>query len=47
MTDATLTDLRRASLADVRTTSFRSASRDFWADEAAIHDRQKYAACSL
>ena len=39
MTDATLTDLRRAALADVRATSFRSASRDFWADEAAIHDR--------
>ena len=39
MTDATLTDLRRAPLADARATSFRSGSRDLWADEAAIHDR--------
>jgi len=47
MTDAMLTDLRRASLADVRTTSFRSATRDFWADEAAIHDRLQAAWAGL
>jgi hypothetical protein len=39
MTDATLTDLRRASLADVKSLHLRSASRDLWADEAALYDR--------
>ena len=39
MTDATQTDLRRASLADVRELHLRSASRDLWADEAALYDR--------
>lgn len=32
-------DLRRASLADLRAVDFRSTARDYWADEAAIHDR--------
>jgi hypothetical protein len=34
-----LVDLRRASLSDLRGIDFRSPSRDYWADEAAIHDR--------
>jgi hypothetical protein len=32
-------DLRRAPLADIRDLDLRSASRDLWADEAAIWDR--------
>jgi hypothetical protein len=32
-------DLRRAPLADLRALDLRSASRDYWADEAALHDR--------
>ena len=32
-------DLRRAPLGDLRATDFRSSLRDYWADEAAIHDR--------
>ena len=32
-------DLRRASLANLRTIDLRGADRDFWADEAAIRDR--------
>ena len=32
-------DLRRDTLAALRATDFRSAKRDYWADEAAIHDR--------
>ena len=32
-------DLRRAALGDLRAIDFRSPSRDYWADEAAIHDR--------
>jgi hypothetical protein len=32
-------DLRRASLGDLRAIDFRSPRRDYWADEAAIHDR--------
>jgi len=34
-----LVDLRRAPLADVRAVDFRSRSRDYWSDEAAINDR--------
>ncbi len=32
-------DLRRAPLAELRALDFRSAARDYWADEAALHDR--------
>jgi hypothetical protein len=32
-------DLRRASLAEIQAIDFRSATRDFWADEAALRDR--------
>ena len=32
-------DLRRAPLADLRAVDFRAPSRDYWADEAALHDR--------
>ena len=32
-------DLRRSSLADLRTIDFRAADRDFWADETALWDR--------
>jgi hypothetical protein len=32
-------DLRRSPLAALRAVDFRSPGRDFWADEAAIHDR--------
>ena len=32
-------DLRRASLSDLRATDFRSPIRDYWVDEASIHDR--------
>jgi hypothetical protein len=32
-------DLRRATLGDLRAIDFRAASRDYWADESAIHDR--------
>jgi hypothetical protein len=32
-------DLRRGGLGDLRAIDFRSAGRDYWADEAAIHDR--------
>jgi hypothetical protein len=32
-------DLRRAPLADLRRVDYRAASRDFWADEAAVWDR--------
>lgn len=32
-------DLRRAPLGDLREIDFRAPSRDYWADEAAIHDR--------
>ncbi len=32
-------DLRRAPLADIQTIDFRVATRDFWADEAALWDR--------
>jgi hypothetical protein len=32
-------DLRRSALADLRGIDFRSADRDFWADDAAIWDR--------
>jgi hypothetical protein len=34
-----LVDLRRAALSDVRAIDFRSLGRDYWADEAAVHDR--------
>ena len=34
-----LVDLRRAGLGDLRAIDFRAANRDYWADEAAIHDR--------
>ena len=34
-----LVDLRRAALGDLRAIDFRSTGRDYWADEAAIHDR--------
>jgi hypothetical protein len=36
---ASPTDLRRAPLADLRTTDLRTADRDFWPDEAAVWDR--------
>ncbi len=36
---APLPDLRRAALGDLRAIDFRATSRDYWADEAAIHDR--------
>jgi len=36
---SSLPDLRRASLANLRTIDLRGADRDFWADEAAIRDR--------
>ena len=32
-------DLRRDELAALRATDFRASDRDYWADEAAIHDR--------
>ncbi len=32
-------DLRRASLGELRALDFRSQARDYWADEAAVHDR--------
>lgn len=32
-------DLRRAPLADIQAIDFRAATRDFWADEAALWDR--------
>jgi hypothetical protein len=32
-------DLRREPLAELRAIDFRTADRDYWADEAAIHDR--------
>jgi hypothetical protein len=34
-----LLDLRRAPLAELRAVDFRSTTRDYWADEAALHDR--------
>jgi hypothetical protein len=34
-----LVDLRRGPLGDLRAIDFRSPRRDYWADEAAIHDR--------
>jgi hypothetical protein len=34
-----LVDLRRGPLADLRAIDFRSPDRDYWADEAAVHDR--------
>ncbi len=34
-----LVDLRRGSLSELRAIDFRSPGRDYWADEAAIHDR--------
>jgi hypothetical protein len=33
------TDLRHAALGDLRAIDFRSPSRDYWADESAVHDR--------
>ncbi len=36
--DATV-DLRRSDLATIRAVDFRSTRRDYWSDEAAIHDR--------
>ena len=33
-------DLRRAPLADLRNLDLRASTRDFWADEAALWDRQ-------
>ena len=36
---ASSTDLRRASLNDIRNLDLRSPARDFWADEAALWDR--------
>ena len=36
---ASPTDLRRASLTDVRTLDMRSPARDFWADEAELWER--------
>jgi len=36
---SSLPDLRRASLANLRTIDLRGPDRDFWADEAAIRDR--------
>jgi hypothetical protein len=32
-------DLRRAPLGELRDIDFRAPSRDYWADEAAVHDR--------
>ena len=32
-------DLRRAALSDLRAIDFRSPNRDYWTDEAAVHDR--------
>jgi len=32
-------DLRRAPLAELRALDFRSRDRDYWSDEAALHDR--------
>jgi hypothetical protein len=32
-------DLRRAPLAELRAVDFRSTARDYWADEAALHER--------
>ena len=34
-----LVDLRRDALSDLRAIDFRSPGRDYWADEAAVHDR--------
>jgi len=34
-----LVDLRRDALGDLRAIDFRSPTRDYWADEAAVHDR--------
>ena len=34
-----LIDLRRGALSDLRAIDFRSPGRDYWADEAAVHDR--------
>ncbi|HEX2754488.1 MAG TPA: DinB family protein [Candidatus Limnocylindrales bacterium] len=34
-----LVDLRRGTLSDLRAIDFRAPSRDYWADEAAVHDR--------
>ena len=34
-----LVDLRRSALSDLRAIDFRSPARDYWADEAAVHDR--------
>ena len=34
-----LDDLRRDALSDLRAIDFRSPGRDYWADEAAVHDR--------
>ena len=34
-----LVDLRRDTLGDLRAIDFRAPSRNYWADEAAIHDR--------
>ena len=34
-----LVDLRRDALSDLRAIDFRSPNRDYWADEAAVHDR--------
>lgn len=36
---ARLVDLRRDALSDLRAIDFRSPGRDYWADEAAVHDR--------
>ena len=47
-TDATAgLDLRRAPLAAVQGIDFRAATRDFWADEAALWDRLKAAWAGL
>ena len=32
-------DLRRAPLSEIRAVDFRNPGRDYWADEAALHDR--------
>ena len=34
-----LVDLRRAALGDLRAIDYRSPGRDYWTDEAAVHDR--------
>lgn len=39
LTAERLVDLRRATLGDLRAIDFRAPGRDYWADEAAIHDR--------